>query len=169
MSIWLVARVLVGQEEPVIERLKRAETESYAPLYREQIIDKRSHRKRFVERRLFPCYLFVRTQLFYWLTEIDGVTSVVLDGESPARSTALDRFIDKTKLSEVDGFIPSPNPVKQSRFTPEARVAVLRGLFKGKLGEVLEACSDEVHVDVLMPLFGRQVPIRYSESDLAVI
>jgi transcription antitermination factor NusG len=170
MSIWLVARVLVGQEERVIHRLDRLGTEGYAPRYRDQIVDRRTHRRRQVIRRLFPCYLFVRTDAFYWLSDIEGITSIVMDGLEPARSSQLDRFVDNAKASEVDGFVPAPVAVVNSKFKNKVRVAILRGLFKGCCGVTLKSYAD-MHVDILMDrdLLGRKVAVRYSEHDLAAV
>jgi transcription antitermination factor NusG len=170
MSIWLVARVLVGQEAVVTSRLLRIGTESYAPRYCSHIIDKRTHRRRIVVRQLFPCYLFVRTQPFHWLTEIDGLTSIVMNGIGPARSSQLDRFVEDTRLSEVDGFVPEPFiKTFEPRFKHGSRVSVLRGLFRGHLGTCIESCNDNVHVRVSMDLFGREVPVVHSECDLAAV
>lgn len=170
MSAWLVARVLVGQEAKVTTLLARLGTESYAPRFRDSIIDKRTHRRRLVTRHLFPCYLFVRSSSFYWLNDIIGVTSIVMDGPEPARSSQLDRFVASARASEVDGFVPAPSiKAFAPRFRSGARVAVLRGLFKGRLGMYIELCNDNQHVRISLDLLGREVPVVYSESDLAAV
>jgi transcription antitermination factor NusG len=166
MSAWLVARVMTNLESSITARLDRRNTESYWPKLSEQIIDRRSHRKRKIIRPLYPCYLFIKTNLFYFLYEIDGITGIVMRGESPARSDRLDLEITKMRASECNGCVPAPIVESAPKLLVGSKVVILSGILRGHIGVCREKRGS--NAKVVTHLFGGETPVWHSEADLAV-
>jgi transcription antitermination factor NusG len=166
MTAWLVARVMTSLEPKITDRLARLQTESYWPKFCDSIIDKRSHRKRKIIRPLYPCYLFVKTVSFYFLFDIEGVTGIVLCGESPARSDRLDREINKMRDSESNGYVPAPIVELAPRLIIGSKVVILSGVLRGHVGVCQERRGSKAKV--VTSLFGGDTPVWHSEADLAV-
>lgn len=163
---WLVARVMTSIEEAVVGRLCRLSIESYWPKFREQIVDKRTHRKRFIVRPLYPCYLFVKSSAFYFLFDVEGITGVVMRGDEPATSYRLDNEVDKMRASEREGLVPAPVVEEAPRLRVGSRVVILSGVLRGHVGECREIRNHQAQV--VTNLFGGETPVWHSESDLAV-
>jgi transcription antitermination factor NusG len=166
MSAWLVARVITNVEEAVTHRLSRLSVESYWPRFRDQVRDQRTHRKRYVVRPLYPCYLFVKTHPFYFLFDIEGIVGVVMRGNSPAMSDRLDREIAHMRASENDGFVSRPVVESAPRLQVGSRVVILNGILRGHLGMCQEFRGSRAKV--VTDLFGGETPVWHSERDLAV-
>ena len=132
-----------NSEDTVISRLERLGCESYWPKFSCSIIDRRSHRKRRVIKPLYPCYLFVRSRLFYFLFDVEGITGVVMQGESPAGSDRLDAEIGKLRSSESDGLVPAPIVEIAPRLSVGRKVVILSGILKGHLGTCEEFRSHQ--------------------------
>jgi len=166
-NAWIVARVATGCERIVQERLfKRHRVASYCPRFIKCIIDKRTHRRRWLETPLFPCYVFVRSRdgRFYHVLDVNGVTRVVMEGERPAMSSGLDRAVAKMRSTERDGFVPPPVVELLSSYKTGDKVQVTRGVLKDRVG-VFQTQNDR-HVIVLMDFFGRKLEVNYSELDV---
>jgi transcription antitermination factor NusG len=166
MTAWLVARVMTNLEPKITDRLARLRTESYWPKFCDSIIDKRSHRKRKVVKPLYPCYLFVKTNQFYFLYEIEGITGVVMLGESPARSDRLDLEIIKMRESESNGYVPAPIVELAPRLIVGSNVVILSGVLRGHVGVCREKRGSRAKI--VTNLFGGNTPVWHSEADLAV-
>jgi transcription antitermination factor NusG len=166
MAAWLVARVMTNVEDTVVERLSRIGTESYWPKFVDTIVDKRTHRKRKIIKPLYPCYLFVRSTIFYFLFEVDGITGVVMKGEGPATSDRLDQQILKMRDSESgEGFVPAPVVELAPRLSVGRKVVILSGVLRGHCGTCEELRGSKAKV--ITTLFGRETPVWHSELDLA--
>jgi transcription antitermination factor NusG len=166
MPAWIVARVMANVENAVVSRLARLDTESYWPKFAQQVIDRRSHRKRKIIKPLYPCYLFVRTRFFYFLFDVDGITGVVMDGQSPASSDRLDAEIVKLRESERGGFVPEPVVTQAPRLVAGNKVVILSGALRGHVGTCNEFRGS--NVKIVTNLFGGETPVWHSEEDLAV-
>jgi transcription antitermination factor NusG len=165
MSAWLVARVMTNVEDAVVNRLSRIGTESYWPRFCETIVDRRTHRKRTIIRPLYPCYLFVRSRIFYFLYEIEGITGVVMKGDRPASSDRLDEEITKMQRSENEGLVPAPIIEQSPRLVVGSRVVILSGILRGHVGTCREFRGNRAQV--VTNLFGGETPVWHSEQDLA--
>jgi transcription antitermination factor NusG len=165
MSAWLVARVITNSEQSVKERLARIGTESYWPKFRDTIRDFRTARKRSVIRPLYPCYLFVKSDEFYFLFDVQGVVGIIMRGIIPERSRRLDFEIQKMKASENDGFVSKPIVESPPRLISGSRVVILSGILKGCSATCKEFRGSKVKV--VTDLFGGETPVWHSERDLA--
>lgn len=166
MSAWLVARVMTNLENEITTKLARLDTESYWPKFCDTIIDRRTHRKRKIIKPLFPCYLFIRTNFFYFLFDVEGITGVVMKGESPARSDRLDREITIMRESESEGCLPAPIVECLPKLVVGQRVVILAGVLRGYVGTCREIRGSKAKVGTSM--FGGEIPVWHSELDLAV-
>jgi transcriptional antiterminator RfaH len=169
MPSWLVARTMPSREDTVKTRLERIGTISYFPRFLATLSDRRTHRRRKVVKPLFPCYLFVKSETrFYFLKDIDDVTSVVLtlDGE-PARSERLDLAIEQMMTREAaEGPLEFSEREPQLKFRVGERVRVLSGAFVSLLGVCSEVTLDQ-RFAVLLEMLGRKVRVVYSDEELA--
>ena len=169
MPSWLVARTMPNRESTVQTRLERIGTLSYFPRFVVTLSDRRTHRKRKVVRPVFPCYLFVKSEaLFYFLRDVDDLTSVVLamDGE-PARSCRLDEQVETMITNESsDGLLELEARPLPAKFDVGQRVRVLSGAFASLLGVCSEVTLDQ-RFAVLLDMLGRKVRVVYNDEDLA--
>jgi transcription antitermination factor NusG len=165
MPAWIVARVMANVETTVASRLARLDTESYWPKFAQQVIDRRSHRKRWIIRPLYPCYLFVRSSVFYFLFDVDGITGVVMEGESPASSDRLDAEITKMRSSESEGLVPAPVVKVAPRLAVGRKVVIISGVLRGHVGTCNEFRGSSVKI--VTNFFGGEAPVWHSETDLA--
>jgi transcription antitermination factor NusG len=165
MPSWLVARTLPNRERLVQKRLVLAGTSSYYPIFSHSVIDRRTHRPRVTIEPLFPCYLFVHSPYrFYFIRETEDVTSVVMDGETAARSRGLDRAVEKMiRIENRDGMIEMP--VKRSKFATGDRLRIMAGVFQDLLGTCVGTADEQF--GVLLDMLGRKVRVDYNERDLA--
>lgn len=160
---WLIARTATNFENRVTEHLLvRFSTESYSPRYREPIIDRRSRRKRFLTRRLYPCYLFVKKNPILRLLDIDGIVRVLF----PLENLIEDKIAELRSCEDADGFVPKPEAKQKQLIHLGDTIVVMRGLLKGRAG-ICSEYVDATDVEVLFDIFGRKVPLRYCETDLA--
>jgi transcription antitermination factor NusG len=166
MSAWLVARVITNAERIVSDRLLARDTESYWPRYREAVVDKRTHRKRYVVRPLYPCYLFVRAKAFYFLYHVEGIVGIVMRGEEPATSKRLDEEIAKLRDGESEGLVARPIAEQAAKLLVGSNVVILNGLLRGHFGTCSELRGGRAKV--VTKLFGGETPVWHSERDLAV-
>jgi transcription antitermination factor NusG len=157
---------MANVENAVVSRLARLGTESYWPKFAQQVIDRRSHRKRQIIKPLYPCYLFVRTRFFYFLFDVDGITGVIMEGQSPASSIRLDAEIDRMRLSERNGFVPEPVVAQSPRLIAGNKVVILSGVLRGHVGMCKEVRGN--NAKIVTNLFGGETPVWHSEEDLAV-
>jgi transcription antitermination factor NusG len=165
MPAWIVARVMANVENTVVSRLARLGTESYWPKFSQPVIDRRSHRKRTIIKPLYPCYLFVKSRIFYFLFDVDGITGVVMEGESPASSDRLDAEIVKMRSSESEGLVPAPIVEVAPRLAVGCKVVILSGVLRGHVGTCNEFRGS--NVKIVTNLFGGETPVWHSETDLA--
>jgi transcriptional antiterminator RfaH len=160
-----------NKESLVATRLERAfGTQSYHPRFVATLSDRRTHRKRKVVRPIFPCYLFVKSEIqFYFLRDVEDLTSVVLtmDGE-PIRSERLDHAVENMIAKEgSEGIVElSDNSIRPFRFSVGERVRVLSGAFASVLGVCAEVTIDQ-RFAILLELLGRKVRVVYNDEDLA--
>jgi transcription antitermination factor NusG len=156
---------MANVESTVVSRLARLDTESYWPKFAQTVIDRRSHRKRRLIKPLYPCYLFVRSRVFYFLFDVDGITGVVMEGESPASSDRLDVEIARMRSGERDGLVPAPIVEVAPRLTIGRKVVVISGVLRGHVGTCNEFRGN--NVKIVTNLFGGETPVWHSETNLA--
>jgi transcription antitermination factor NusG len=160
MAEWIVAHVLANAEQAVAERLRTLGVFSYFPKYRQQVCDRRTHRKRWKEKALFPGYLFIRSKLRPMFLEINEIFAFL-----PGMSSKLDHAIETLIASEINGFVALPEVKVVSRFNRGDPVRVISGLFRGHKGKCARVVGQRANVQ--FDMLGRKVGIWYSEGDLA--
>ena len=144
---WAVATTHPQCERKALENLSRQDFSCYAPKTRELRV--KNGKKHWVERWLFPRYLFV------WIVDkwsavcsTIGVRGVILDGDKPARLPA--SFVDDLKNSERNGFIVLPKTKRKAG----QRVQIERGVFTGQFG-IYQGMSSREREIVLLDCIGR--------------
>lgn len=168
MPAWLVARTMPNRESLVKSRLERLDTPSYFPRFVVTLSDRRTHRRRKVVRPVFPCYLFVKSESkFYFLRDVDDLTSIVMVDGEPARSHKLDESIENMITTENNnGFVEFLEKTKPTKFFAGDRVRVLSGAFASLLGICAEVTLDQ-RFAVLLDMLGRKVRVVYNDEELA--
>jgi transcription antitermination factor NusG len=171
MGYWTAVRSELSRERVAERFLTMAGYTTYFPKIQEQRIN--CGRKILVARWLFPNYLFIRiemdipaeingaengarnghdTPVIGWWTakRTCGVSSLVMDGISPARIS--DKIIDEIKSRERNGFIRLPTCPE---FVSGDPIKVVAGPFSGQLG-LYEGQKGSARVLVLLRMFGSQ-------------
>lgn len=124
----------------------------------EQTIEEKNGKKKIVERKLFPCYVFIKmiysNQLWYWVTNTRGVTGFVGPQGRPKAMTADE--IRKMRLEDV---------VVDVDFKVGDTVSIDAGPLDGFDGVITELndLAQKAKVNVFM--FGRStdVEVEYSQ------
>jgi transcription antitermination factor NusG len=119
-----------------------------------------------VTKPLYPCYLFVKTRLFYFLLAIDGITGIVMNDSRPARSHLLDAEIARLQNSERDGFVPEPVAESAPQMFVGKNVVILSGILRGFVGLCTEVRRGRAKI--VTSLLGGAAPVWHSEMDLAI-
>ena len=154
MKQWYVVQTHAMAEEKAAFNLKRQGYGVYLPRY----LKKRSHARRidWVERPLFPCYLFVKldVEATQWqaIRSTIGVSHFICLGEQPA---------------------PVPEGIVEVREDENGLVGLSLGVLfeKGQeveikngpmaeISAIFDCVDDKDRVYVLMDLLGRQVRVR---------
>jgi transcription antitermination factor NusG len=107
----------------------------------------------------------VRTRFFYFLFDVDGITGVIMEGQSPASSIRLDAEIVKMRSSESEGLVPAPVVEIAPRLAVGRKVVILSGALRGHVGTCNEFRGN--NVKIVTNLFGGETPVWHSETDLA--
>lgn len=156
MTAWYCAYTHAGMEKWARSNLWERGFDAYLPLYAR----KRRHARRtdWVERPLFPRYMFVAADLEAGekpkLMTAPGVDHLVAFGRHPARVDA--RVIEELKARENDrGLIDLD---RTAGLKPGDRVVVDSGALVEQAG-LFECMSDKERVIVLLNLLGRQVRV----------
>jgi transcriptional antiterminator RfaH len=150
MAYWAVAHTRGLCEHLVQRRLQRQGFEVWFPRVE---VERRRHDGtiRCVEP-LFCCYLFVRVELqWHDIRDTDGVTRIVLNGNTPARLD--DTIVDALKVrAGPDGLIHLPRP-QEDRLRPGDPIRVRGGPLAGRPGIFAGMCSRE-RVAILLAMLG---------------
>ena len=169
MPDWLVARTRPNCETAVIRRLAALGFAAYSPRYRKAVHNRRTPRRGYVIRALYPCYLFVRSpQRHFFLRDIDDVTSILMTGSVPARSSSLDEAIALLQARERDGFVnPPPECNETPRFVPGQRIRIAEGVFANHVGSCVKVEANRIKLRMFW--LGRAVDVWYSAQQVAAV
>lgn len=144
---WSVVQSQPACERRAITHCERGGFTVYAP--REKIMRITRGRKVHTARWLFPRYLFVWIEdQWQRLFATIGVSTVLMNGESPARLP--EHWITDLKSREHHGLIE----LKRARFTRGQSVTVTGGLMMGKKGIYQNQTSQQREV-ILLEALGR--------------
>ncbi len=115
----------------------------------EQVIEEKNGKKRVVETKIFPTYVYVKlvysSQIWYLLTNTRGVTGFV--GPNGKACPITDEEVKRLRLE-----------TKVDNFTLKAgdKVKVVSGPFEGLLGEIRSLDEASQKAKVALMLFGRE-------------
>ena len=157
MASWFVVHTQPNGEQKAVFHLLRQGFQPYLPRY----LKRRRHARRveWVQRPLFPRYLFVRLDLecARWraINSTVGVSHLICDGPRPA--ALADRIVDEIRTREDDSGLIALNAPE--RFRPGQAVRIDVGAFDDHVG-LFEAASDNDRVTVLLSLLGRHVRVN---------
>ena len=119
----------------------------------EQVIEEKNGKKKIVDRKLMPCYVFIKmiytNQIWYYVTSTRGVTGFcgpqgrpVPMKEEEIRKMRLEEFV-----SEVD-------------FTVGDTVSIEDGPLKGFLGTIKELNNSTQKAKIATTMFGRETDVE---------
>ena len=160
---WGVVVAKPRSELKAIINLTNQGYECYCPMVRESI--KRQGKTAFVERALFPRYLFIHI-VGVWRSILGtfGVSGMLLDGEKPALMGSNIIGALKTRENAL-GFVVLPE--KRAAFKRGRKVRVENGPFQGSFA-LVEGMPSHERVLVLMQVLGRETRVEFGAVDLAV-
>ncbi len=157
MNRWYVAQTIPHAEEKASYHLRRQDFRVYLPYYRKR----RRHARRtdWVNRALFPSYLFIKMdpEWTQWrcINSTVGIRRLVSQGERPAPVPrgVVEQIIareDEAGLVRMDRLRP---------FRAGEPLQIATGAFRDRVG-LFECLSDDDRVTVLLDLLGREVRVR---------
>ena len=116
---------------------------------------------------LFPGYAFVGIELQWHPARwTPGVSSLVMDGERPARVPDAD--IAELRARERDGFVVLPKqPAPKSSLRPGDRLRVRNGPFTGSFG-LCAGMAPRDRVLVLLQMLGAERKIAFPRGDIGI-
>jgi transcriptional antiterminator RfaH len=162
---WYVVQTQTRAELKAAGHLLRQGFEPYLPSY----LKRRRHARRtdIVAAPLFPCYVFVSTDLTMqrWRTihSTAGVARLICNGEEPAR--VADAIIDGMMASQDESgylrLLPRPE------YRSGDKVRVFEGVFASCLA-LFEGMTDGERVAILLDLLGRKVRVSIRIDAIAV-
>lgn len=126
----------------------------------EQTVEEKNGKRKLVEHKLLPCYVFIKmiysNQLWYLITNTRGVTGFV--GPQGRPIPMKEEEIKKMKLEEF---------VINVDFKVGERVMVTEGLAKDLVGEVLALDDENQQVKIRTTIANsvQDVVVRYSEVE----
>ena len=171
---WYVLRVASNKEEQVRENLQRkVKIEGLedrigrilVPTERRPSPRTRSGEKKFVERKMYPGYVFVEMEpeedgsiaedAWFLIRETTGVGDFIGAGgkPSPMGQTDVDKMLMQVEKAKEGGQV-------SVEFEKGEQVKVKEGAFENFEGTVDEVLPDKVLVRVEVTIFGRPTPVE---------
>jgi transcriptional antiterminator NusG len=173
---WFVVHTQSGYEKKVKQNLEarissmNAEDAIYEVVIpMEEYVDLRNGKRVVAERKMFPGYLLVRSELddkaWFVIRNTPGVTGFVGQGAKPSPLPRRD----------VEAFLVPKGAEEQvaTRAKPRLEyeigetVRVKEGPFADFSGEVIELNEDQLKLKVLVNIFGRETPVELEFSKVA--
>jgi transcriptional antiterminator NusG len=161
---WYVVHTYAGYEEQVAEALKeRAKSLNMEDKIFDVIVPKvkeieiRSGRKKTVEKRLFPGYVFVEMIVtedsWYVVRNTPNVTGFVGFGVRPSP-------ISSSEIKQIKKLMGVEEPKYKIDLSLGDLVRIVDGPLKGFEGKVDEVDEDKGKIKVLVSMFGRETPVN---------
>lgn len=182
-KLWYVARTNIKCEEKAADNLRKAGFDYYLPRQRVEIVNKRTHTVRTIERPLMLRYLFVgldRSNLaFGFVRACEGVERILGDmDEHPIPVPA--GMVEEIFLAETDLRFDDTRAARIHRreeartkkenvartFRRGRKVRALDGPFSS-FGGVVEEVTSRGTVKALIEIFGRWTEVEFEPGQLA--
>ncbi|MDR3262917.1 MAG: transcription termination/antitermination protein NusG [Clostridiales bacterium] len=130
----------------------------------EDIVEKANGKKKVVERKKFPGYVFIKMvhtkQMWYMVTSTRGVTGFV----GPA-SRAIPLSQEEVVRMGLEKMIVSDDVI----FAPKDKVKVISGALESFIGEVKSISHDRKKAHVQIAMFGRETEVDLDFSQIEKI
>ena len=158
---WYILHTYSGYESMVKDNLERLIENNNlqdkifdVKIPMEQTIEEKSNGKRkIVDRKLLPCYVFIKmvysNQLWYWITNTRGVTGFV--GPQGRPIPLKEDEIRKMRLEEI---------VVEGEFSVGDKVQVVSGPLEGFIGNITELNDLAQKAKVEVEMFGRNTDVE---------
>lgn len=157
---WYILHTYSGYESMVKENLERLiennnlqEMIFDVKIPMEQTIEEKNGKRKVVERKLLPCYVFIKmiysNQLWYWITNTRGVTGFV--GPQGRPIPLKEDEIRKMRLETV---------VVEGEFAVGDKVNVVAGPLEGFTGVISELNDLAQKAKVNIEMFGRNTDVE---------
>ncbi len=168
---WFILHTYSGYESMVKENLERLiENNNLQDMIfdvkipMEQTIEEKSNGKRkIVDRKLLPCYVFIKmiysNQLWYWITNTRGVTGFVGPQGRPIPLSA-----DEIRKMHLETVV-----VEKGEFAVGDRVEVVSGPLEGFSGVIIEINDVAQKTKINVDMFGRETDVDVEYSNIKKI
>ena len=166
---WYILHTLSGYESMVqnnlyktIESLSLQDYIVEVKIPMEEAIEEKNGKKKVVERKMFPCYVFIKMRytdnLWHTIVNTRGVTGFV--GPDGRAIPIPDDEVRKMRLERIaiDLKVEVGNKVK-----------VTVGPLEGFVGDVLSVDAENQKCKVSVEMFGRQTPVDLDFSQIEII
>lgn len=166
---WYVVKIQSGREDSIrdavlrrmrIEGLEEYVSQIVVPV--EKTTEMVKGKKVTRTRKLYPGYLFVEVEfndkILYLFRETPGVGDFVGAGPNKKPIPMADADVQKI-LQQKEEVVAKPQPAK-IRFERGEHVKVKDGMFAGMEGDVKEILEAKGLVQVMLKIFGREVPVE---------
>ncbi len=174
---WYVVHTYSGYENKVSSNLKSVVAsrgmedrvhEVVIPM--EDVVEFKNGKKVTVQKKVFPGYLLVRSELDddVWgaIRNTPGVTGFVGPGTKPTPLSR--REVENILQVKTDG-VEAPTKQRRPRLEYELNetVRVREGPFADFSGQIAEINEDQLKLKVLVNIFGRETPVELEFSQVA--
>jgi transcriptional antiterminator NusG len=173
---WFVVHTQSGYEKKVKQNLEarissmNAEDAIYEVVIpMEDYVDLRNGKRVVAQRKMFPGYLLVRSELddkaWFVIRNTPGVTGFVGQGAKP--SPLPRRDVEAFLMPKDDGEQVTTRTKPRLEYEVGETVRVKEGPFADFSGEVIEINEDQLKLKVLVNIFGRETPVELEFSKVA--
>jgi len=173
---WFVAFMQSGYEKKVKQNLEarissmNAEDAIYEVVIpMEDYVDLRNGKRVVAQRKMFPGYLLVRSELddkaWFVIRNTPGVTGFVGQGAKP--SPLPRRDVEAFLMPKDAGEQVTTRTKPRLEYEVGETVRVKEGPFADFSGEVIEINEDQLKLKVLVNIFGRETPVELEFSKVA--
>ena len=137
----------------------------------EEVVEFKNGRKQTVQKKVFPGYLLVRSEMdddaWYCIRNTPGVTGFVGQARFDRKPTPLSRReVDTFLAAKGDGQQAAPRRKPKLEYEVGESVRVKEGPFADFSGQVAEINPDHMKLKVLVNIFGRETLV---EMDFAQV
>jgi transcription termination/antitermination protein NusG len=173
---WFVVHTQSGYEKKVKQNLEarissmNAEDAIYEVVIpMEDYVDLRNGKRVVAQRKMFPGYLLVRSELddkaWFVIRNTPGVTGFVGQGAKP--SPLPRRDVEAFLMPKDAGEQVATRAKPRLEYEVGETVRVKEGPFADFSGEVIEINEDQLKLKVLVNIFGRETPVELEFSKVA--